>query len=83
MRYPLFPNLYLLDWRQNAVAEKFHLLGGVVVWDLCFRRNLLDRKFSGPTSLFGMLEKVYISVGRSDSRIWKPDVKGKFSVKPF
>lgn len=82
--YTLFPNLYLLDRRQNAfVAENFHLLGGVVVWNLCLRRNLIDREISDLTSLLGMLDTVYISVGKSDSRIWKPDVKGKFSVKSF
>lgn len=27
--------------------------------------------------------KAYLSVGRGDTRLWKPDVKGKFSVKSF
>lgn len=28
-----------------------------------------------------MFEKVYMSVGKLDVRLWKPDVKGQFSVK--
>lgn len=30
-----------------------------------------------------MLDKVYLSVGRGDKRVWNPDVKDNFSVKSF
>lgn len=29
------------------------------------------------------IPKAYLKVGRGDTRLWKPDVKGKFSVKSF
>ena len=30
-----------------------------------------------------MLDKFYLYVGRGDNRVWRPDVKGNFSVKSF
>ena len=30
---------------------------------------------------FCVLDKVYSSIGSADERLWKPDVKGQFSVK--
>lgn len=37
--------------------------------------------FFGFARMLGMFEKVYMSVGKLDVRLWKPDVKGQFSVK--
>ena len=33
--------------------------------------------------LLAMLENVYFSHGRGDIRIWKPDIRGMFSMKSF
>ena len=33
--------------------------------------------------MFGLLDKVYLSLGKPDVRLWKSDVKGKFSVESF
>ena len=33
--------------------------------------------------MLGILDNVFVSVGREDERIWKPAVKGQFSVKTF
>ena len=33
--------------------------------------------------LLTMLENVYFSRGRGDIRIWKPDIRGMFSMKSF
>ena len=30
-----------------------------------------------------MLDKIYLSIGRADERLWTPNVKGQFSVKSF
>lgn len=45
------------------------------------RRNLTDIETTDLCSMFGLLDKVYLSLGKPDVRIWKPDVKGKLSVK--
>eukprot|EP00268_Persea_americana_P068558 TRINITY_DN9561_c0_g1_i2.p1 TRINITY_DN9561_c0_g1~~TRINITY_DN9561_c0_g1_i2.p1 ORF type:complete len:168 (-),score=9.92 TRINITY_DN9561_c0_g1_i2:179-682(-) len=36
---------------------------------------------SGLCRMFGFLDKVYLSLGKPDVRLWKPDFKGEFSVK--
>ena len=33
--------------------------------------------------LLGLLDKVYLSVGKRDVRLWKPDAKGNFIMKSF
>eukprot|EP00268_Persea_americana_P010076 TRINITY_DN14058_c1_g1_i2.p1 TRINITY_DN14058_c1_g1~~TRINITY_DN14058_c1_g1_i2.p1 ORF type:complete len:132 (-),score=16.27 TRINITY_DN14058_c1_g1_i2:80-475(-) len=79
-----FPNLFLVDRRQEAfVAKNFSGSGGGVIWKFSFRRNLTDIEISDFTIFLGILDKVYVSVGRDDERIWKPAVKGQFSVKSF
>ena len=73
-----------MDWRQEAfVAEKFCGAGGGVVWNFYFRRNLTDIEISDFAALPGILDKVYVSVGGYDERLWKPAVKGQFSVESF
>ena len=52
-------------------------------WDFCFWRYLTDREIFDFTSMLGMVDKIFLSVGRGDKRVWKPDVKGNFSVKSF
>ena len=42
-----------------------------------------DIEISDFASLLGILDKVYVSVGRDDKRLWKPAVKGQFLVKSF
>ena len=79
-----FPNLYLLDRRKQAVFPKnYCVLGGVVVWDSSFRRNLYDNEAANLVEFLGMLDKIYLSIGRADGRLWKLNVKGQFSVKSF
>ena len=51
--------------------------------DFSFIRNLPDIEISDFATLLGMLNKFYLSVDRSDVRIWKPDAKGQFSVESF
>ena len=80
----LFPNIVCLDRGQHVMVADFCFsTGGTIVWDFSFWRDLNDRKASDFTRLLGILDKVYLSGGKGDIRIWKPDVKGKFSVKFF
>ena len=69
--------------RQCIVVDNFSKEAGQVVWDFPFRRNLTDIEISEFTNLLGMLNKVYLLVDKSDARIWKPAVNGKFSVRSF
>ena len=72
-----------MDRRQEAfVAENLCGAGGVV-WNFSFQRNLTDIEISDFAVLLGIFDKVYMSVGRDDERLWKPAVKGQFSVKSF
>lgn len=58
-------------------------MGGSVVWDFCFQGDLTDGEASDFSSLLGMLHKAYVSLRRGNFRLWKLDVKGKFSIKSF
>lgn len=58
-------------------------MGGNVVWDSSFQRNLTNKEVSNLADMLGMLDKVYLSIGTSNDRVWKPDVKGQFLVKSF
>ena len=79
-----FPFLYYLDLRQHAlVADYFCSMEKGVVWDFSFRRNLTDIEIADFVRLLGFLDKYYFSSGKSDVRLWKPDVRGLFSVKSF
>ena len=44
---------------------------------------MTDIEIADFASLLGMLNKIYLSVDKSDVRLWKPDAKGQFSVKFF
>lgn len=80
----LFPNIYLLDRRQQAVvADNFLITGGQVVWDFNFCRDMTNREVVDFTCMLALLDNVYVSGGGCDVRIWKPAVKGNFSVKSF
>lgn len=82
--YNQFPNLYLLERRQQTfVAENYCTMGGDIVWDFSFQRNLIDREVSDLADLLGILDKVYLSDGGTDEKLWKPDVKGQLSFKSF
>ena len=79
----LFPNLYLLDRRQQAVvADNFLITSGQVVWDFNFHRDMTDREVVDFTRMLALLDNVYVN-GGCDVRVWKPAVKGNFSVKSF
>lgn len=66
------------------VADNFCFVGGSIAWDFCFRRNSTDVEASDFMRLLGMLlDKSFLLVGKGDSRIWKPDVKGNFSMRSF
>jgi hypothetical protein len=41
---------------------------------------LTDREVFDFTRLLGILDKAYLLVGKGNKRVWKPDVKGYFSV---
>ena len=58
-------------------------MGGSIVWDFLFRRNLYDHEVIDFLRLLSVLEGIYLSVGRQDERIWKPVTKGQFSVRSF
>ena len=84
MRSNQFSNLFLLDRRQQGfVADNFSTMAGGGVWNLSFRRYLTDIENFDFAVLMGMLTKIYLSVDKTDDRLWKPDVKGQFSVKSF
>ena len=57
--------------------------GGGVIWSFSFQRNRTDFEISDFVVLLGILDKVCVSVGKDDERIWKPAVKGQFLVKSF
>ena len=79
-----FPNLYALDRCPQAfVAENLTIIRGYIVWGLCLRRNLTDNEVVDLCILLGLLDKVYLSVGKRDVWLWKPDAKGNFTVKSF
>eukprot|EP00268_Persea_americana_P068005 TRINITY_DN9424_c0_g7_i1.p1 TRINITY_DN9424_c0_g7~~TRINITY_DN9424_c0_g7_i1.p1 ORF type:complete len:116 (-),score=30.54 TRINITY_DN9424_c0_g7_i1:1365-1712(-) len=60
-----FPNLYLLDGRQQAfVAENVCFVGGGAVWDFSFCQNLMDNEISDFVGLLGLLAKSYLSAER-------------------
>lgn len=64
--------MYYLDRTQHAVvADNFSLVGGNVVWDFLFRRNLTDSEISTFTGKHGMLDKIYLSLGKPDDCFWK------------
>lgn len=42
--------------------------------------HLTDRELFDFTRLPGILDEAYLLVGKGDKRVWKPDVKGNFSV---
>ena len=44
---------------------------------------MTDIEIADFASLLGMLNKIYLSVDKSDVRLWKPDAKGPFLVKFF
>ena len=68
----LFPNLYLLDRRWQAIAaDNFLITSGEVVWDFNFHGTM------------ALLDNVYVHGGGCDVRVWKPAAKGNFSVKLF
>lgn len=70
--------------RKHAViAENFQTMGGSIVWDFLFHRNLHDHEVIDLVRLLSLLEGVYLSAGRRDERIWKPNAKGQFSVRAF
>ena len=76
--------MYSLDQRQQAlIAEAFCSFGGENVWDFSFRRDLTDIEGSDFAHLISMLDNVYLSLGKPDTRVWKPSTKGHFSVKSF
>ena len=77
----LFPSLYNFDRHPYAfIADNYQLLGGSIVWNLQFRRDLQDIEVTELSNLLTLLEMNYLSVDRMDKRIWKPDSEGKFSV---
>eukprot|EP00268_Persea_americana_P051139 TRINITY_DN5624_c1_g1_i1.p1 TRINITY_DN5624_c1_g1~~TRINITY_DN5624_c1_g1_i1.p1 ORF type:complete len:161 (-),score=21.45 TRINITY_DN5624_c1_g1_i1:1060-1542(-) len=77
-----FPCHFVLDRRQQAaIVENFQSVGGSIVWDYLFRRNLHDNEVIDLVRMLSLLEGVYFSVLRKDERLWKPDTKGQFSVK--
>ena len=72
--HSLFPNIYLLERRHHAmVADYYHYVGGSIVWDFRFRRNLTDREVSNFTRMLALLDKAYLSIARDDIRLWKPE----------
>ena len=78
----LFSNLYFLDRRQQAVvAYNFLIIRGLVVWDFNFHRDMTDREAIDFTRMLASLDNVYVTGGGCDTKVWKPAVKGNFSVK--
>lgn len=79
-------SLICICWTRDnnlLLCRNFFYSGGAVVWDLSFLRDLLDSEVVDFARLLEMLEKVYVSMDKSDVRLWKPDVEGQFSVKSF
>ena len=59
-----------MDRRQHAfIAEQFKFMGGSVVWNFCFRRNLTDIEASDPRRMFVLFDEVYLSLGKPDVRL--------------
>ena len=54
-----------------------------MVWDFNFRRDMSDREVVDFTCMMALLDNVYVNGGGCDVRVWKPVVKGNFSVKSF
>ena len=54
-----------------------------VVWDISFLRNLTGIETDDFVRLLGCLDRYYLSGGKSDVGLWKPDIRGHFSVKSF
>lgn len=80
----LFPSLYLLDRRLEAmVADNFEIMGDCVVWVLNLRWNLLDCEASDLVQLLSMLVATSLFLGKDDVRVWFLDRKGEFSFKSF
>lgn len=53
----------------DFIANNFQLLGGSVVWDVHFCRNLQDNEVSELDSMLSLLEMTYISLGKMDKRV--------------
>ena len=51
--------------------------------ELSFRRNLTDIEIIDVVRLLACLDKYYFSKGKTDVRLWKPDVRDLFSVRSF
>ena len=66
-----------MERRKDAlVAENFCGYGKCVVWNFSFRRNLNDIENFDFAALLDIFNKVNVSVGRDDERLWKLAVKG-------
>lgn len=66
---------------QSHVANNFEIWGGKVVWNLNFRRNVVDSEYEEEVKLLSLLYLTFASIGRDDDRLWSLDPKGCFSVQ--
>eukprot|EP00268_Persea_americana_P053987 TRINITY_DN6152_c0_g1_i3.p1 TRINITY_DN6152_c0_g1~~TRINITY_DN6152_c0_g1_i3.p1 ORF type:complete len:196 (-),score=13.27 TRINITY_DN6152_c0_g1_i3:927-1514(-) len=78
-----FPNFFWWIRGKTLLLQKNCGSGRGVVWNFSFSRNLTNIETSDFAALLGILNKVSVSVGRDDKRLWKPTVKCQFLVKPF
>lgn len=79
-----FAMIVLVGKLQDAfIADYYQILGGRVVWNFRFRRDLRDDEFDECFHLLALLDSVPISVDKAVERSWQSDSKGVFFVCSF